>query len=193
MSEQEPETKDRLGKNVKNSISDDLSINTPFASTVSNAPDDWVESPEDEGEATNGSEKSSGLSILGLDCTTAWNDKLVDDNEVGNTSYGVVSPFLSIRVAKGSEETEENHDEVCYDGDEDVCSVQASEEGEIQEQERSSQGPVDVTGPKDLAEDMLDGVGDIVLVGFSDDDVGIGVSVTGSHGEVGDGGESGDE
>jgi len=151
MSKQKPETKDRLGKNIKDSISNDLSINRPLAGTITNTPDNWVESPKDQSEATNGSEELGGAAVLGHDSTATWDDELVDDDEVCNAGHGVVSPFLTISGTEGSEETEENHDEICNDGNEDGSSVQASEESEIQKQERGGQAPVNVSGPEDLA------------------------------------------
>lgn len=73
VSEQEPETEDWLGENIKDSIGDDFTVNRPLASAITNTPNDWVKSPQDQGEASNGSEELRGLSILGHDCTTAWN------------------------------------------------------------------------------------------------------------------------
>jgi len=67
--EQEPETEDWLGKNVKDGIGNDFTINRPLASTITNTPNNWVKSPENQGEATNGSEELGSLSILGGDCT----------------------------------------------------------------------------------------------------------------------------
>ena len=39
MSEEKPEAKDRLGEDIKNSIRDDLNINTDHAATISDTPD----------------------------------------------------------------------------------------------------------------------------------------------------------
>jgi len=192
VSEQEPEAKDWLGKDVQDGISNDLSINRPPTGTISNTPDDWVQGPDDEGEATNGSEQLGGTTVLGLDRTTTWHDELVDDDQEGGTGHGIVCPLLTLSSAKGGEETKEDHEQVGSDDDNDVSTAHASEEGKIKEEERSGQGPVNVASPEDLAVDVLDGVGD-VLVGLLDDDVGEGVSVTGGHGEVGDGSKGGDE
>lgn len=192
MSKQEPETKDGLSKNIKNSISNDLRINTPLASTITDTPDNGVESPEDQSEATDGSKELGGSVVLGQRSTTTRDDELVDDDEVCDASNSIVSPLLAIILAKGSKETKENHDDVRNDGDEDACSIHASKESKVQEQERSGQAPVNVAGPEDLAEDVVDGVGDVIVC-FLNDDVGEGVSVSGSHGEVGDGCEGGDE
>ena len=123
MSDQEPEAKDRLSQDVENGIGDDLSVNRPFASSVSNTPDNWVESPENESEAANGGEESGCRGVLSHDCATARDDELVDDDKVRDACDGVVSPFLTVTVTERGEKSEENHDHVCDDGDEDIGSA----------------------------------------------------------------------
>ena len=98
------------------------------------------------------------------------NGKLIDDHEVGKTSDGIVTPLLSTLRAKGSEQTGHDHDDIGNDGDENVGTAQACEEGKIQKQEWGGNTPVDITGPVYLTVDVLGGVGD-VLVGFLDDSV----------------------
>merc|ERR1712093_685548 len=164
---------------------DDLGINAPLAGTISNTPDNWVQGPEDESEATNRSKQLSGAVRLGSDSTTTWDNKPVDDDEVGDASNSIVSPLLAIGASESCEETKEDHDEISDDGDGDVGAVHACEESKVEDEKRSGECPVDVAGPEDLTEDVLHGVGG-VLVGFLDDDVGEGVSVSGGHGEVGD-------
>jgi len=192
MGEQEPETEDWLGKNIKNGIGDDFTINRPLASSITNTPNDWVKSPEDQGEASNGSEELRGLSILGHDSTTARNGKLVNNDQVGSTSHGVPSPLLSIAASEGGEETGQNHDDISDNCNENVGAVEASEEGKVEKEKRSGDGPVNVTSPEDLSVDVLEGSWD-VLVCFLDHDVCEAVSITGSHCEVGESCEEGDE
>jgi len=185
MGGQQPEAKDGLGQNIKNSISDDFSINRPLAGTITNTPNNWVKSPENEGEASKGSEKLGCSAVLGGDSLAARDGKLVDDDEVSYTSHSIVSPFLAIIGTEGSEETEENHDEISYNSDDDGRSIETGKESQIEEQERSGERPINVTSPEDLTVDVLNGVRNM-LVGFLDDNVGEGVSVTSSHGKVGD-------
>lgn len=119
--------------------------------------------------------------------------ELVDDDEVGNACNGVVSPFgVGVVGAKGREETRDNHDEISHDGDQDVGTAQAGQEGQIQEQEGSGQGPVDVAGPVDGAVDVLNLI-DAMLLVVLDDRVRGGDAVPDRHGKVGDGGKGGDE
>lgn len=183
VSEQEPETKDWLGQDVKNGIGDDLSINTPLACSISNTPNDWVESPENESEATNGSEETSSLVVLGGNSTTTWNGKLVDDDEEGSARHGIVAPLLSISGSESSEETEKNHEDIGDNGDEDVGSVQPCKECKVEKKEWCGDCPVSITCPEDLSVNVL---GDIwsVLVNVVNTGVCEGVSVASSHCEV---------
>lgn len=192
MGEQEPEAKDWLGKDVKNSISNDLSINRPLSGSIRDTPDNRVQGPENKCEASNSSEELGGSIALGSHSTTSTNSKDVNDEEVGNACHGVPAPCDALLGSEGSEETSENHDDVRDDGDEDVSSGETGEEGEVEEEERSGERPIDVAGPEDLAEDVLKGVVD-VLVGFPDDNMCVAGTFTGCHGEVGEGSEGGDQ
>lgn len=183
MCEEEPEAKNGLGKDVKNGISQDLSINRPLAGTISNTPDNWVQGPEDEGEATEGCKELSSGIVLGSDGAATRDGKDVDDDEIGNAAHSIVSPLLSVAGTVSSKETSEDHDQVSNDSDEEIRSIDASKETEIKEKERGGQGPIDVSGPEDLTVDVLDSVGN-VLVDFLDQGKGEGVSITSCHGEV---------
>lgn len=132
MGEDEPETKDGLGQDIEDSVGDDLGIDAPLTGTITNTPDNGVQSPEKKSESTNGGEQLGGLVVLGGNSTTARDTQLPDNDEVGNTGHGVVSPLLAIGGTEGSEETEENHDQVSNKGDEDAGTVQASEEGKVE-------------------------------------------------------------
>ncbi len=192
MCEQKPETKDRLSEDVQDGISNDLSIDTPLASTITDTPDNWVQGPENEGEAADGSIQLGGGVALAQDCTATRDDELVDDDEVSNAGNSVPSPLLTIVLAESSEEASQNHDDVCNDGNEDASTVHACQESQVEEEKWCSHAPVNISGPEHLAEDMFDSVGN-VLVCLLDNDVCVRVSVTSSHGEVGDGSESGDQ
>lgn len=183
MGKDEPETKDGLGEDVENSVGNDFSIDTPHTGTITNTPDDWVQSPEDKGEATDGGEELAGLVVLGGNSTTAADDKLPDDDKVGNACHGIPSPLLATGRAVGSKETGEDHYQVSDDSNENACSVHAGKECKVEEEKRGGQAPVNIAGPENLTEDVLVGVGN-VLVGLLDDDLGKVVSVTSSHGKV---------
>jgi len=148
MGEQKPESKDRLSEDIQNSVCNNLGIDVDVSGTISKTPDadtfskvlpklqvtnlHWVHGPEDEGEAGDSLKEGSSLGVLGLDCSTTVNGELVDDNQVGNASNGIVSPFGALVVAKSSKETGQDHDDISNDGNEDVGAAQASEEGKVQ-------------------------------------------------------------
>jgi len=189
MCEQEPETKDRLSKDIEDSISDDLGINGPLSGSIRNTPDNWVQSPENKSETTNGSEELSGRAALAGNATTTAHGKDVDDEKVCNASHGVPAPRNTLLGSESSKETGENHDDICDDGNKDVCSREPSEEGEVEEEKRGGKRPVDVAGPEDLAVDVLDEI----LFCLPQDDVVEGAAFTGGHGVIGEGSEGGDE
>lgn len=144
----------------------------------------WVDSPEDQSEASNGSEESLGLSILVSGGGTTIESELVDDDEVGNASNGVPSPLGSVGlVTEGSEETGEDHDQISNNGNEDAGTVEAGEESQIEKQEWRGHRPINISRPVDLAIGGLVCVWD-VLVGLDLDNLVVADSVTASHSVV---------
>jgi hypothetical protein len=209
--EEEPGTKDGLGEDVKDSVGDDLLVNGSVAGAVSDTPDTengvsgWlqscssranlhgVDSPDDEGEATNGSEEVANLATLGGGGVAAVVDELPDNDEVGNAGNGVPAPLLGglLRAERG-EETSENHDDVGNNGNQNVGTGKTSEQRKIEEQERGGNGPVDVTGPVDLAVDVVLGRGNVLVVLLLGGVV-VADTVAAGHGEVGQSGEGDNE
>ncbi len=123
---------------------------------------------------------------------TAIDSKLVDDNEVGNASHGVVTPLGSSLGSKGSKETGEDHDHISDNGNENVGTAQATKEAKIQKQEWGGNTPVDVSSPVDFTLNDIVSVRE-VLLGMLDLGLVDGDTITDSHGEVRDHGEGGDE
>lgn len=116
-----------------------------------------------------------------------------DDEDVGNAGNGVPAPFLGSTLrAESSEETGQDHDQVGNDGQEDVGTRHASQKTEVKEQERSGDGPVDVTSVEDLAVDGLIGVWNMVVL-VADGDLVKRDTVSSGHGEVGEGSSDGDD
>jgi len=144
MCKEEPESENRLSKDVKNCISNDLSINRPLAGSIADTPDNWVQSPEDESEASNAGEELRSSIILGRDCTTAGDREDVHDDQIGNAAHCIVSPFLAVGFTKGSKETGENHNHICDNSDKEIGAIHTREEAEIEEKERSSDTPVNL-------------------------------------------------
>ena len=152
----------------------------------------WVDGPKDKRESGNSSEESAGLGVLGHDNVTAVNSELVNNDEVGNASHGVVTPFGSSLLSEGSEETSEDHNDVSNNGNENVGTAEAAEEAEIQKQKWGGHTPVDVTGPVNLTVNGVECVGEMLL-GVLDLNFVDGDAVTNSHGEIGDRGKGGDK
>lgn len=151
-----------------------------------------VDSPENQCEASNGSEERLGLSVLVGSSSTAVESELVDDDEVGKAGNGVPSPLLAISATVGSKETSEDHDQVGHDGDEDAGTVETGEQGQVEEQKWRGHGPVDVSCPVDLTVGGLVCVWN-VLVCLGLDSLVVVDTCTAGHGEVGEEGEGGDE
>lgn len=191
MCDQEPEAKDRLGKNIKNGIGHNLRVHRQDAASITKTPDDRIKSPENQSEASNSSEECSSLGVLCSSGLATSNCKDPYNHDVGNTSHSIVSPLLSPRCAKGSEESGEHHDDISNNSDENIGTVYASKEAEIEEKKWGGDTPVDVTCPQDLTVDSLSKVwttfnGGLILDGS------IGFAVAGSHGEVGNCGKESD-
>lgn len=182
--DQEPCAEDWLGKDVKDGVCDDLLVDRGLASTVRHTPDDWVDGPDEESEATDGGEEAANLAALGEGSLATVVDELEDDDQVCNACNGVPSPLLWCALSSVcSKETSEDHDKVSNDQDQDVSTVQASEEGEIEQEERSGEGPIDVSAVEDLSVDVLVGVL-VVAVARWDDDVVVVDSVSSGHAKV---------
>merc|ERR1712087_59285 len=119
--------------------------------------------------------------------------ELPDDDEVSNAGNGVPAPLLRGALsAVGGEETGQDHDQVSDDGDQDAAAVHASEQAQVEQQERGGDGPVDVTGVVDLTVDVVGGVRD-VLVRLALHNVVVASAVAAGHGEVGQSSGDGDQ
>lgn len=152
-----------------------------------------VRSPDDQGEAGNGKEEGSNLLALGLGLSSAVDGQVPDDDQVGNAGNGIPTPLLGSALAtESSKKTRKDHYDVCGNSHEDVGAIEASEQAEIEQEQRSGQGPVDVASPEDLAFDGGEGIWGVVMLVTDCDGVDRD-TVTGSHGKVGDGGDDGDE
>jgi len=195
--DQEPGTENGLGEDVQDGISDDFGIHGGVASTISDSPNNGVRSPDDERKPGNGGEEGSNLATLGRGHSAAVDGQVPDDDEVGDAGDGVPAPLLGSALGTESgEETGQDHDDVRKDSHEDVSAVETGQQAEVKEQQRSGNGPVDVTGPEDLAVHLGESIGNVVVL-MADLDGVDGYTVAGSHGKVrkgsGDGDGSGDD
>ncbi len=117
----------------------------------------------------------------------------VSNQHASVSPQNLPAPLLdSLLGAKGSKQTGQDHDDVGHNSRDDGAAVRASQEAQVEQQQRSGQAPVDIASPVDLTEDFLVCVGKAVAVGDRLGDVVIGHAVAGGHGKVGDGGDDGD-
>jgi len=114
------------------------------------------------------------------------------DRQVRDAADREPDPAAGIVRRKAAKGARDEHDQVRRDGDDQVRAVQTGQEGEVDQDQRRGQGPVDVAQPVHLAEDVAVRVRD-VPVGFAQAVVGVRDAVAGGQGEVGDEGDGGDE
>lgn len=181
--EKKPEAKDRFGKHIKNGIGNDLAINRQQAAAFTQSPDDRIQCPNNQCEAANCSKEFGCSRILGSSGTTTTHGKDPDEDKIGNDRHGIISPFLTLAVSVGSKEASKNQEEVSHYRDNDVGSVQSSQESEVEQQKWRGKSPVDVPSPENLSENLLGSIWDM-LVWFLDDDVDEGVPVASGQGKV---------
>jgi hypothetical protein len=197
---EKPGTEDGLGEDVQNSISDDFSIDRHVSGAISNSPDTmiisvqvlvgkrgnshWVGSPDDNRKACNGQEEGADLVTLSLSLGSAVDSQVPDDHEVGDASDGVPAPLLGgTLTSESGEQTGQDHDDVRNDSHGDMSTIEASQQAEVEEEQRCGQSPVNIAGPVDLAMDLSEGIRNVVVL-VADGDLVDRDTVTGRHGKV---------
>lgn len=195
MGNQQHEAKDWLSQKIKDTIGVDLSIDAELAVSITEDPDNWVKSPENEGEGGKSDKELAGRRGASSGSLASTVADLVDEDDVTDPGNDVVSPLLELVavLGKASKHAGQDHDEVGENDDGNVVAVETSEEGKVEKEKWSGDGPIDVASPEELAMDVLNVVnlGDLVPVGVLD--VLPADAVMSSHGEVGDSGGGGDE
>lgn len=192
MGEEQPEAEDRLGQHVQDGVRNDLGVQADHASAIGDTPNDGVDGPEDESEASDGTVEGLGLAVLVGNGRAAVDRQLVDNDEEGKAGPRVPAPLLAIGVTVGSEEAGQHHDEIGNDSHENVGTAETGKEGQIEEEQWGGDAPVDVPGPVDLTVDDLVSVWHM-LVGLSLDNLVEVGSIASGHGEVGEEGKGRDE
>lgn len=124
---------------------------------------------------------------------------MVGNNQEGEDGKNQPSPFggttvvcVADRLVRGRKEGGESKCDVCEDNNENVCSADAGDEGQAEDDKREGQCRVNGVSPEDLSEDML-GCGWDMLVCLLDDEVDKGRARSGCLCVVGDGRDGGDE
>jgi len=192
MGEQEPETEDWFGKDVQNGVSDDFLVDIDHMATFGETPNNWVDRPQDESEASDGCVEGLRLAVLVGNGSTAIHGQLVDHDQVGNTGPNIPTPGLAVLGTERSEQTSQYHNHIGDDGDQDVSTTEASQKGQIQQEEWGSNSPVDVSCPVDLSLVVLICVWNTLVM----DSFGVCVvasAIPSGHGVVGEECKSSDE
>jgi hypothetical protein len=123
--------------------------------------------------------------------SSSINANLEPDCQETDNHDGVPDPAALI-MCECSRKSGGEHDQICGNGDEEVCAIESAEEGDVDQDERSGYNPVEVSDPEDLAQVFLVRVWD-VFVGMVDDGVFVGYAFAGGHGEVREEGDCCDE
>lgn len=151
----------------------------------------WIEHHHKQGCARKrGEEPLSLVSSVGAGAPAIDSD-LVDEGHVGSAGDGVPDPAAFVARKRGDEAGDE-HDQVRRDGHEEVGTVHASHQGQIDDDERVRQRPVDVASPEHLPEVLLLRVGDMA-VGFMRAGVLPGDAIPCGHGQVSEEGDGRDQ
>lgn len=152
-----------------------------------------ISSPEDQRVAGNGDKESAKLRAL-IGCVrTTVEDKVPNNENVGDASNGVPSPLLwsSLRAERGKE-AGQNHDQIGSDGHKDVGTGHASQKTKVEKKQRSGDCPVDITGPVDLTVNMLECIGNMIML-MADGNLVHGNTMSSSHRKVRKGGSNGNQ
>lgn len=116
-----------------------------------------------------------------------------DYKDVGDASDGIPAPLLGrLLIPIGGKEASQDHDQVCDDSHDGVCTVNTGKEAEVGEKQRRGDGPVDVASEVDLTTNVVVRVRDLVVVRLNLDAVQV-CTVTSGHAEVGQGRSDCDE
>lgn len=185
MGEQEPETEDWFREDVQDGVSDDFLVDIDHMATFGETPNNWVDRPQDESEASNRCVEGLRLAVLVGNSSAAIESQLVDNDQVGNTCPHIPTPGLAVLATEGSEQASQDHNHIGNDGDQDVSTTETSEKGQIQQEKWCSNSPINVSCPVDLSLVVLMCVWDSLVM----DGLGVCVeasAIPGGHGEVGE-------
>ncbi len=89
---------------------------------------------------------------------------MMQHNQVARTTNRQPDPPHLLMTRKAAQKSGGQHDKIRRDSDDQVGARQAGDEGEIEQDEWSAEGPVDVAQPEDLAVEVVCYVGDVLVV-----------------------------
>jgi len=178
---------DGLGEEVEDTVEDHLGGRSDEVTSISDTPGDRVKEPESREDDGRG---EVGLGEVGTETSgrgATGNEEHIPDDDEGSATEGEESPLVD-GLNKGTDKAGDDHDNIKEDKDEDLREGKTGSESEFEEEEGSSDGPVDVSSVPDGSSRVLNTNVDPVLSESSSTnvfDLDSGSSEVGSHSEVG--------
>ena len=142
--EQEPGTPERLGNNVEDAKEEDLLVGRELASAFAEGKGDGVQGPDNNENEADLVVQAADLGSAKEGVAAAGRDKVPDDKEEGNAAEGEESPLARATRVEPRNDTSDDHSLVGQGKHDNLCNGEASEEGQVEKQERSGKGPVEV-------------------------------------------------
>lgn len=140
----------RLGNDVEDSKEENLGVGRDVASTLTKDEGDGVEGPNDEESKRDLVVEAADLLRAEVAVAASRPDEGVEDVEHRRDGDGKEDPAgTNVRVETG-DETSDDHGDVGKDGNEDLAKGHTGQEGNVEDQERGGDEPVDVAGYEDL-------------------------------------------
>jgi hypothetical protein len=87
-----------------------------------------------------------------------------DYEDISDAGNCIPTPLLTSIVAIGSKKSRQDHDEICEEEHDDVASIDASQQSEVEEQQWGCQAPVHITSPEYLTSNVEVGIWNPMLV-----------------------------
>jgi hypothetical protein len=170
------EAEDGLGEKVKEGVSVDFGVSSELVGAFSEKPNDRVAGPGDSSEHGDLVVNILDfLGLVGLGGVLEVDEKVVDDRGKHEHTEAEES-VLFVTLNEGTDKASNDHKEIDTEKEKASVSGGARETEEVDEHERGSEGPINVTGVEELT--AVEGT-----------EV---VAVASGHDHVGEGGNEGD-
>lgn len=149
--EEDDSTPNWLGDDVQDGKGENFSVSGPLAGSLGEGPNDGVESPNND--ESEGDLVVEGADLGGSDkgVRSSRSDEGVVDVEESSKGEGKEAPSEVEVWVNGSDESGDDHDDISEDDDDDFSDGQTSKEGQVEQEQRSGDEPVDVSGHQELS------------------------------------------
>lgn len=142
--EEQPGTPDGLGNDIEDGKEEDLVVGAELAGTFAEGESDGVAGPDDNEGERDLVVQTTDLGAAEESGGAARSDELEQDPGKGDTRDGEEAPFADVGGVDTADDTSDDHDLVSENEDDDLGNGKTSEQGKIEEQQRSGESPVDV-------------------------------------------------